>query len=239
MFVLDTGNLVAANSSPTKTSYGATPSTTTTSPPANPGLYHSWQTVALAKKVGFEGDCEQHVPDLASTDIVESWNLTWLWQCLDFISGRCFFCVFAHCLVMHMHLAADSGLRVAVPRALLNKDIRPLCLLSCFSLSARARCAICFLLLTSMTAPLPRIGADPEIQKPKCKLGMVLTRHCGSPSAVTVHNVIEGSCAAEAHPKIHDGDTLLAVNGKEVSLSLKMNLEDVKTMMQRASPQGF
>ena len=67
---------------------------------------------------------------------------------------------------------------------------------------------------------------------------MVLTRHCGSPSAVTVHNVIEGSCAAEAHPKIHDGDTLLAVNGKEVSLTHKMNLEDVKTMKQRASPQG-
>ena len=117
MFVLDTGNLVAANSSPTKNTYGATPSTTTTSPPAKPGLYHSWQTVALEKKVGFEGDCGQHVPDLASTDIAESWNLTWLWQCLDFISGMCslFSCVFAHCLIMDMHLAADSGLRVVIP----------------------------------------------------------------------------------------------------------------------------
>ncbi len=86
MLVLDTGNLAAANSSATSS---------TCSPPAKPGLYHSWQTVALARKVGFEGDCGQHVPDLASTDIAESGYLTWLWQCLDFISGMCsmFFCV--------------------------------------------------------------------------------------------------------------------------------------------------
>ncbi len=115
MLVLDTSNLAAANYSETKTSYGATPSTT--SPPVKPGLYHYWRTVALEKKVGFEGDCGQHVPDLASTDIAESRYLTWLWQCLDFISGMCslFSCVFAHCLIMHMHLAADSGLRVVIP----------------------------------------------------------------------------------------------------------------------------
>ena len=74
-----------------------------------------------------------------------------------------------------------------------------------------------------------------EVEKPKRKLGLVLTRHCGFPSAVTVDSVIEGSLAAKAHPKIHDGDTLLSVNGKEVFLSDKMTLEDVKTMMQRAS----
>jgi hypothetical protein len=121
MIVLDTSILAAANSSPTKTTCGATPSTC--SPPVKPGLYHYWQTVALAKKVGFEGDCGQHVTDLASTDIAESRYLTWLWQCLDFISGMgsMFFCVFAHCLVMHLHLEADSRLRVAIPRALLNK----------------------------------------------------------------------------------------------------------------------
>ena len=78
-----------------------------------------------------------------------------------------------------------------------------------------------------------------EIEKPKRKLGLVLTRHCGYPSAVTVDSVIEGSCAAEAHPKIHGGDTLLAVNGKEVFLCDKMTLEDVKTMMQRASSKSI
>jgi hypothetical protein len=143
----------------------------TCSPPVKPGLCHYWQTVALVKEVCFEGDCGQHVTDLASTDIVESRlshrYLTWLWQCLHFISGMCsmFFCVFAHCLIMHLHLEADSGLRVVISRALLNKAIRPLCLLSCLSLSASACCTICFLLLTSITAPLPRIGigADPEI----------------------------------------------------------------------------
>ena len=93
MLVLDTSILAAANSSPTKTIYVSTPSTC--SPPVKPGLYHYWQTVALAKKVGFEGDCGQHVTDLAATDIAESRYLTWLWQCLDFISGMCsmFFCV--------------------------------------------------------------------------------------------------------------------------------------------------
>jgi hypothetical protein len=45
------------------------------------------------------------------------------------------FCVFTHCLIMHMHLEADSGLRVAIPLVLLNKAIRPLCLLSCLSVS--------------------------------------------------------------------------------------------------------
>ena len=77
-----------------------------------------------------------------------------------------------------------------------------------------------------------------EIEKPKRKLGLVLTRHCGYPSAVTVDSVIEGSFAAEAHPKIHDGDTLLAVNGTEVFLSDQKTLEDVKTMMQRASSKS-
>jgi C-terminal processing protease CtpA/Prc len=78
-----------------------------------------------------------------------------------------------------------------------------------------------------------------EIEKPKRKLGLVLTRHCGYPSAVTVDSVIEGSCAAEAHPKIHGGDTLLAVDGKDVFLSDKMTLEDVKKMMQRASSKSI
>jgi len=77
-----------------------------------------------------------------------------------------------------------------------------------------------------------------EIEKPKRKLGLVLTRHLGFPSAVTVDSVIGGSFAAEAHPKIHDGDTLLSVNGKEVVLSDKMTLADVKTMMQRASSKS-
>jgi len=61
------------------------------------------------------------------------------------------------------------------------------------------------------------------------QVGMKLVRHANSndPQAVVVENILDGSCAAESHPKIQEGDKLLCVNGKHV---VDMPLEDVRAM---------
>ena len=66
--------------------------------------------------------------------------------------------------------------------------------------------------------PLPRLAAV-QLEKPKRKLGMLINKHGG---IFIVTSILKGSYAAEAHPKIHEGDKLLAVNGNEISLSDKI-----------------
>ena len=64
---------------------------------------------------------------------------------------------------------------------------------------------------------------------------MLINKHGG---IFIVTSILKGSYAAEAHPKIHEGDKLLAVNGNEVSLSDKVPLDDVIALIQGASSQG-
>jgi hypothetical protein len=78
----------------------------------------------------------------------------------------------------------------------------------------------------------PRSKSVPPLEGHR-KIGMLLVRHAKSndPQAVVVENILDGSCAAESHPKIQEGDKLLCVNGKQVG---DMPLEDVRAMFHFA-----
>ena len=62
------------------------------------------------------------------------------------------------------------------------------------------------------------------------QVGMKLVRHANSndAQAVVVERIFHGSCAAQSHPKIQEGDKLVSVNGRQV---VDMALEDVRGLM--------
>ena len=53
------------------------------------------------------------------------------------------------------------------------------------------------------------------------------------PQTVVVQSIFHGSCAAQSHPKIQEGDKLLSVNGRQVA---DMALEDVRGLMHLSQP---